>query len=40
MQCLPKTDHFSIYITQLIFNIRKKPAEAYLTVNSEHVWAT
>lgn len=40
MQCLPKTDHSNTYIIQLISGIRKKPAEAYLTVNSEHVWAT
>lgn len=40
MQFLPKTDHSNAYITKLIFNIRKKPAEAYLTVNSECVWAT
>lgn len=40
MQCFPKTDHSATYITQLTFNIRKEPAEAYLTVNSECVWAT
>lgn len=40
VQCFPKTDHSNTFITQPIFNSRKKPAEAYLKVNSEHVWAT